>query len=178
MFCVKPSFFFRNSEREKHVSWSIFTRDEKTFHLLKIIIFIPPNPFSTSCFEDHLPQVWQYLKLLGSPLSTPSRRHPLTTDHLSTSCCKIPTSSCSSNRCQSFSLSFRLSMTSTFTKSSLTVDTAFRKDLSLQGVHFTHTYQPTLNATSGSTIPGSAGRVWFGHDLQVGQMFAIPCPLD
>ena len=56
-------------------------------------------------------------------------------------------------------------ITESVAKSSVTVDTASRGDLSLQGVHFTHTYQPTLNDTGGSTILGSAGRVWFGQDL-------------
>ena len=48
----------------------------------------------------------------------------------------------------SFSIPLKLSIISGFvTKSSLTVDTAFRKDSTLQGCTVSHTYQPTLSST-------------------------------
>ena len=126
----------------------VFKWDEMTAQLLKIIIFLVHQNISA-------PRASKITHLQVIPATYATRITPLDLVE------EAPF-----NRYQQvLKLSFKLSMTSTFTKLSLTVDTAFRKDLSLQGVHFTHTYHPTLNATGGSTIPRSAGIVWFGHDL-------------
>ena len=60
-------------------------------------------------------------------------------------------------------------ITESVAKSSVTVDTASRGDLSLQGVHFTHTYHPTLNATC-TLVHGARQRV-AGHDLYLARPY-------
>ena len=63
-------------------------------------------------------------------------------------------------------------ITESIAKSSVTVDTASRGDLSLQGVHFTHMYQPTLSATC--TVFQGARQSVVDHDLYLVQ----PYPRD
>ena len=65
-------------------------------------------------------------------------------------------------------------ITEVVAKSSVTMDTASQGDLSLQGVHFTHTYQPTLNATC--TLFLGARQSVVDHDLYLASPFPRVIP--
>ena len=65
-------------------------------------------------------------------------------------------------------------ITESVAKSSVTVDTSSRGDLSLQGVHFTHTYQPTLNAIC--TLFLGVRQRMVNHDLYLVKTYSRVIP--
>ena len=110
--CRFRQVLWRLSFASSRLSFSEIEREESTYHRAfsnemriplsywRSSFFSPQKHFSTLSFKDHQPQVLQTLKLLGSPLSIPSRRHPLTTKTFSISCCKVTHLKYSSTRCQ------------------------------------------------------------------------------
>ena len=120
----KAIFHFSETEGGKHVTWNVFKRDEKATQLLSTSSFCSTNSS-------------QHLVLQRSPTSN----HKVTP-------LDIVEEASFHSLSTSFIIPFKLSMISgSVTKSSLSVDTAFRKDSTLQGCTVSHTYQPTLNAT-------------------------------